>query len=61
MTPTVKVGSGAIAGAIVVILIWLVETFTSVDIPPEIAAALTTIITFATSYLIREPDAPGAL
>lgn len=54
MVPSRKVGSGALAGAIAAILLWVLETFTSADIPAEIAAAFTTIVYFVTSYWVKD-------
>lgn len=53
--PDRKVGSGFLAGAAVTIIVWLVEAFTDVDVPPEVAAALVTIISFAAGYYVAEP------
>ena len=54
--PNRKVGAGAIAGAITVILVWTLNTFVTVQtpIPPEIASAITTVITFIVSYFVPE-------
>jgi hypothetical protein len=53
--PNRKVGSGALAGAVVTVLVWIVDATSGVEIPPEIAAALVTIITLVTSYFVTEP------
>lgn len=60
--PDRKVGSGFLAGAVVTIIVWIVETFTSVSVPPEVAAALVTIIAFGASYFTTEPrtEPPGS-
>lgn len=58
--PTRKVTVGGLAGAISVVLIWVVNSFWLPEgkaIPAEIASAITTILTFVVSYLIPEP--PG--
>jgi len=52
--PNRKVGAGALAGAISVLLVWLVKHFSGTDIPAEQASGLTTIITFITSYFVTE-------
>lgn len=49
--PTQKVAAGALAGAIVTLLIFIMETlFPSVDMTESVAAALTTLTAFALSY-----------
>ena len=55
LAPTRKVGAGALAGAVSVVVLWAIETFTTVDIPAEVAAAIATLIYFAVSYWVREP------
>jgi hypothetical protein len=53
--PTTKVISGGVAGAISAIIVWVLNAFKllpgDMQIPGEIASALTTIITFIVSYL----------
>jgi len=41
-----KVAAGGIAGIIVTILIWALQTFAGIDVPPEVAAAMVTVISF---------------
>jgi len=50
--PAQKVTAGALAGAATAIGIWLIKTFGHIDIPGEIGAAITTILTFIVSYLV---------
>lgn len=52
--PTNKVAAGGIGGSISVVLLWVFTQFVTVEIPPEIAAAIATIISFASGYLVRE-------
>ena len=48
-----KVGAGAFAGALSIILIWLLKALApDIEVTTEIASALTTVITFATSYFV---------
>jgi hypothetical protein len=56
--PTRKVGSGVDAGAVVTILVWIIDATTGVEMPPEVAAALVTVITLVTSYFVPETPAP---
>lgn len=57
--PTRKVGAGAVAGALSVILVWALNSFvftspSGAKITGEIASALTTILTFLVSYFVPE-------
>ncbi len=52
--PTQKVAAGAIAGSITVVLVYLVQELFTIEIPAEVAAALTTIISFTSSYFTRD-------
>lgn len=56
LTPTRKTGSGALAGAVAIILVWLIG-LCGVTVPPEIAAAFATISHFTVAWLV--PDAEG--
>jgi putative flippase GtrA len=51
--PTRKVGSGALAGAVTVIAVWIIDLF-GVEVPPEVASAITLILMFVTSYFVRD-------
>ena len=46
-----KVSVGALAGAVSVILVWGIEEL-GASIPAEVASAVTTVLTFVTSYLV---------
>ena len=53
--PVRKVTAGGIAGAGTAVLVFVLNSYllpSSKPIPPEIASALTTVITFLVSYLI---------
>jgi hypothetical protein len=55
--PTRKVGAGAFAGALSTILVWLINSFIltgTTKITPEIASALTTVLTFLVGYFVPE-------
>jgi len=61
--PTTKVAAGGVAGALTVLVVWILGLF-HVEVPPEAASALTVVISFVTSYLVRErapvaPDVTG--
>lgn len=57
--PYTKVTAGAIAGAVTVILIFVIQTLTSLEIPAEVAAAVTVLLTFAVSYFVPEQVGPS--
>lgn len=52
--PTNKVAASGIGGSISVVLIYLVKTIFNIDIPSEVAAAVATVVSFASGYLVRE-------
>jgi hypothetical protein len=51
--PTNKILAAGIGGAVSVVLAWLLGVF-GVDVPAEVAAAMTTIIAFAFGYMTKE-------
>ena len=54
--PTRKVTAAGLIGALVTILVWVLNTFVlsaEQQITGEIAAALTTVLTFMVGYFIR--------
>ena len=60
--PEKKVTAATLAGAIVTIVIWILR-LAHVDVPPEVAAAITTILAAVAGYLAphtHRPDAPPA-
>lgn len=54
MKPYTKVTAGALAGAISVVALWILEATTGVQVPAPVASAVTVILTFATSYIVPE-------
>jgi len=57
-TPTPKVAVAGVAGAVVLIIVWVVGMF-GVDVPAEVAAAATVIVSFLGGYLKRDATSPG--
>ena len=55
--PTTKVTVGALAGAIVTVIVWIVGLVSAVEIPAEASAGLVAIVSFALSYLVPETAA----
>jgi putative flippase GtrA len=53
IAPTTKVAAGGVAGALTVLVVWVLGLL-HVPVPPEVASALTVIISFVTSYLVRQ-------
>ncbi len=53
LAPSTKVAGGGIAGALVVVVVWILGLL-HLAVPPEVASALTVIISAATSYFVRE-------
>lgn len=45
-----KVAAGGLAGAATVILVW-VASLAGLSVPPEVASAVTTILSFAAGFL----------
>lgn len=59
--PTTKVAAGGIAGALTVVLVFILNRF-HVAVPADVASEFTVIFSFATSYLVKErprADAPS--
>jgi len=52
-TPNKKVSSGALAGALSVILVWAVG-LAGLDVPGEVGAAVATALGFVTAYFVKE-------
>ena len=50
--PVQKVTAGLLAGAITTILVYAISMLAQVEIPPTVAAAITTLITFLISYMV---------
>jgi hypothetical protein len=58
--PTRKVGAGALAGALSIILVGVLNTYVltgaeTQDISGELASAITTVLTFIVGYFVPEP------
>jgi len=48
--PIRKVSAGAVGGATITVALWMLKSVWKVDVPAEVASALTVILTFAVSY-----------
>jgi putative flippase GtrA len=51
--PTSKVVTGGVAGAVTVLVVWGCS-LAGLDVPAPVAAAFTTLVSFAASYLKTE-------
>jgi len=60
IAPTTKVAAGGAAGALTVLLVWILGLL-HVPVPPEVASAITVMISFVTSYLVRQRIPLGAV
>jgi hypothetical protein len=52
-TPRLKVTAAGIGGAITAVLVWILGVYGTV-IPPDVASAITTIVSFAAGYIRAE-------
>lgn len=50
--PTEKVAAAGIAGSLTVLLVWLAGQ-AGIEVPPEVASAVTTLVAFVAGYLKR--------
>ncbi len=55
--PVRKVQAVGLAGAVSAILIWIISETTKIVIPPEIASAITTVVSVLVGYVV--PAAGG--
>ena len=53
-TPSRKVGAGALAGALSVLIIWAAQQ-AGVTVPAEVSSSFTTMLSLLTSYFVTEP------
>ena len=55
--PVRKVGAGAIAGALTVVLVFVLNGLWDVEVTPEVAAAMTVLFTFVASWFTPAKEA----
>ncbi len=53
IAPTTKVAAGGVAGAFTVLVVWILGLL-HVTLPPEVASAVTVLIPFISSYLVKQ-------
>jgi len=51
--PTAKVAAAGIGGSVSIVLIWILSQL-GIDMPAEVASAITAIVSFAAGYLVQE-------
>jgi putative flippase GtrA len=56
--PTRKVAAGGIAGAITTVIISICKDAIGYEMSPDLAAAVTTLVSFAVSYFVPNPPEP---
>lgn len=54
--PTRKVAAGALAGAVITVMVWLLKVIWNVQVPADVTTALSTVLTFAMSYITPSAD-----
>lgn len=54
--PERKVNAAGVGGATATVLLWIVTTFTGVQMDAAVAAALVTVATYALGYFVPNPD-----
>jgi hypothetical protein len=59
LSPTTKVTAGSAAGAVTVVLVYILAQI-HIVVPGEVGSALTVIFTLLTSYFIKERSAVAA-
>jgi len=53
IAPTTKVAAGGAAGALTVLVVWILGLY-HVSVPPEVASAITVLISFITSCFVTQ-------
>ena len=54
--PIRKVTAGAVGGAAITVAIWLIKAVWKIEVPAEVAGAMTVLMTFLVSYQIPAAD-----
>jgi hypothetical protein len=49
--PIRKVAAGAIAGATITVILFVIKSLLKTDVPADVASALTVLLTFGISYM----------
>ena len=51
--PTRKVAAGGLGGSLTLVVVWLIGVV-GVDLPPEVASAVTVLVTYAVSWFVKD-------
>ena len=51
-TPDTKVTAGVFAGGFSALVAWSLKTFADINMPPEVAIALATVVTFIVQWAV---------
>lgn len=55
--PSKTVKTGSVAGAVTIVMVWAVGgIWPTLDVPPEVAAAVTLIVTAVAAWIVPDPD-----
>ena len=57
--PEKKVTAATVAAAVVTIVVWILRTFADVEIPAEVAVAMSTIVVALAGYFAPHTHRPG--
>jgi hypothetical protein len=57
LAPVPKVAASGLAGAIATIAVWLLQHILGITMPPEVGAAMTTLVMFGVGYMIKSGEA----
>lgn len=52
--PTRKVAASGIAGAVSIVLVFVLQMVLGIEIPAEVASSTTLILAFASGYIVKE-------
>ena len=54
MMPSRKVNAGGITASLAVVIVWAAKEFARVEVPAEIAVAMTGILAYIVQYMVRD-------
>lgn len=54
VSPTRKVAAAGIGGSVSILVVYLIQLVFSVELPAEVAAAITALVSFGSGYLVKE-------
>lgn len=54
--PSKTVKTGSVAGAVTIVMVWAVGSiWPTLDVPPEVSAAVTLIVTAVAAWIVPDP------